>query len=193
MRLRRLEEEYAGRVELDWRSYLLRPEPRVSRDRARAMEKFRRYTESWRVPAADADAGEFRVWQSDEGPPSHSVPAHLVAKAAARQGKEAFRRMHERLLRAYFSESRDISDDETLRALWLEVGLDPGAFESRNDPELLRAVLSEHREALEAGATGVPAMRLADNPAVVVGAHPVELYRRWFDRSLEGRTTARAE
>ncbi len=109
MRLRRLEEEYAGRVELEWRSYLLRPEPRPPRDPDRAMAKFRRYTESWRVPAADPDSGDFEVWHSDEGPPSHSIPAQLVSKAAARLGKQAFQRIHERLLRASFKESRDIS------------------------------------------------------------------------------------
>ena len=124
------------------------------------------------------------MWESDEGPPSHSIPAHLAAKAAARVGSEAFARMHARLLRAYFVESRDISDDRTLFALWQEQGLDPAAFEERRDPALLREVLSEHREAIELGATGVPAVRLAGNDAMIVGAQPEPLYRRWIDRSL---------
>ena len=175
-------------MELEWGSYLLRPEAREFRDRDRAMAKFRRYTESWRVPAADPDSGDFEMWHSDEGPPSHSIPAHLVSKAAARVGKDAFRRIHERLLRAYFSESRDISDPATLKELWSEVGLDPQAFDAVNDPELLQEVLADHREALDAGATGVPAMRLAHNPAVVVGARPNELYRRWIERSLARST-----
>lgn len=105
VRLRELAGRYRDDVEYEYRSYLLRPH----RSESRNLEKFRAYTESWRRPAADRDAGEFRVWQGDEGPPSHSIPAHLAAKAAAAVSAEAFEAMHERLLRAYFSENRDIS------------------------------------------------------------------------------------
>src|SRR5262245_57588101 len=79
VRLRHLESRHAETVELEWRSFLLRPEPRPGE---RSLEKFRRYTESWLRPAAEEDSGTFRVWQGDAGPPSHSVPPHVVAKAA---------------------------------------------------------------------------------------------------------------
>ena len=190
MRWRRLEAEYAGKVELQWKSYLLRPAPQVSGDPIAALEEFRRYTTSWLRVAADQDAGEFQVWQSDEGPPSHSVPAHLVSKAAARLGKDAFERIHERLMRAYFTENRDISDNEVLLELWLDVGLDEADFGTAQDPELLQAVIDDHNEALECGATGVPAVRLEDNPAVTVGAHPIDAYRSWIDRTLARQQTA---
>jgi predicted DsbA family dithiol-disulfide isomerase len=149
----------------------------------RDLEKFRRYTQSWLRPAAEPDSGSFRVWQGDAGPPSHSIPPHLVAKAAARLGDEEFRRMHDRLLHAYFAENRDVTDRDTLRALWREVGLPDAEFQRSEDPELLRETLRQHAEALEAGATGVPAVQLVGNEAVIVGAHPLELYQRWFRRS----------
>jgi predicted DsbA family dithiol-disulfide isomerase len=185
VRLRALEREYAGRVELVWKSYLLRPEPRRHTDHEAALEKFRHYTTSWLRPAAEPDAGEFQVWQSDEGPPSHSVPAHLAAKAAARLGRAEHDRMHDRLMRAYFVQNRDISRLEVLKTLWDEVGLPDEAFVLATSTELLDEVIADHLEALEAGATGVPAVRLEGNPAVIVGAHPVELYRRWIERTLE--------
>jgi predicted DsbA family dithiol-disulfide isomerase len=181
VRLHQLEDEFQGRVRLEWRSYLLRPNPSPRRD----MERFRAYTRSWERPAAEPDGGSFRVWQGDQGPPSHSVPAHQVAKAAARQGEEAFRRIHDRLLRAYFSENLDISDTETLRSLWTQVGLDEAGFAEREDPALLERILDEHAEAVEGGATGVPAVRMAGNDAIIVGAHPLELYQRWVRRTLE--------
>ena len=109
---RRIEEEYAGRVDLEWRAFLLRPRPPQSGKRD--LEEFREYTKSWLRPAAEPDSGDFRVWDGDAGPPSHSVPAHTVAKAALRLSHEAFERIHDRLLRAYFSENRDISDDAVL-------------------------------------------------------------------------------
>ena len=185
VRLRCVEEEYAGQVELDWRSYLLRPDPRTHQDPAAALEKFRRYTESWLRPAAESDSGDFRVWSSREGPPSHSIPAHRVSKAAKRLGADAFRAMHSRLLEAYFGENLDISRSETLRSLWDELGFPPDGFEVAGRSEILDEVLSDHREALDQGATGVPAVRLEGNPAVIVGAQPIDLYRRWVDRSLE--------
>ncbi len=190
-RLRRLEQEYEGRVELEFKSYLLRPHPRPEpaspEDADRALEKFRRYTENWQRIGSEPDAGQFRVWQGDEGPPSHSVPAHAVAKAAARLGREPFRRMHERLLHAYFVENRDISREPVLRELWQELELDPDGFEARSESQLLEQVQADHEEALRLGATGVPAVRLDGNEAVIVGAQPAELYQRWIERTLARR------
>lgn len=188
VRLRRLEAEYEGRVELRFKSFLLRPTPRSEPENAERaaeeLEKFRQYTRGWERIASEPDAGELRFWSTDEGPPSHSVPAHLVAKAAARVSRDAFGRMHERLLRAYFVENRDISREPTLRALWDELNLDEASFEEHRDPALLEEVLEEHNEALRLGATGVPAVRLESNEAVIVGAQPADLYRRWIERSL---------
>jgi predicted DsbA family dithiol-disulfide isomerase len=88
-------------------------------------------------------------------------------------------------MRAYFKENRDISDNEVLLELWLDVGLEGADFAAVRDPELLQAVIDDHNEALACGATGVPAVRLEDNPAVIVGAHPIDRYRSWIDRILE--------
>jgi predicted DsbA family dithiol-disulfide isomerase len=181
-RITRLADEYEGRIEVEWRSYLLRPVPKTGRD----LERFRKYTESWMRPGAEVDAGAFRVWASDEGPPSHSVPPHRVAKAAARVSPEAFRGMHDRLMTAYFAENRDISSFEVLRSLWDAEGLPDDCFDVAHSDEIGDAILREFEEARELGATGVPAMRRSDNEAVIVGAHPEELYRRWFERSLAG-------
>jgi predicted DsbA family dithiol-disulfide isomerase len=173
-------------VRVEWRSFLLRPWPGAVRD----IEKFRAYTKSWLRPAAEPESGTFRVWEGDAGPPSHSIPPHLIAKAAAQLGDESFRRIHGRLLRAYFAENRDVTDPETLRALWGEAGLPDAEFQRSEDPQLLHETLRQHDEALEAGVTGVPAVLLAGNDAVIVGAHPLELYQRWFARTRADREAA---
>ena len=190
VRLRRLEDEYGGAIEFDWRSYLLRPEPRRSSDASAALDKFRRYTQSWLTPASEEDSGHFTVWSSQEGPPSHSVPAHRVAKAAKALGPEAFRSFHDRLMSAYFTENRDISAEPIQRALWAELALPEEAFECAQRPETLDLVLKEHHEAKDLGANGVPAVRRSDNPAIIVGAHPIALYRRWIERSIERQNPA---
>ncbi|HEX2485384.1 MAG TPA: DsbA family protein [Myxococcota bacterium] len=190
VRLARLEEELGPALEIEWRAYLLRPTPRAPGDPAEDLRRFVRYTQSWLRPASEPDGGRFRVWETTEGPPSHSVPAHVAAKAAQAVGPDAFRRLHARLLEAYFAENRDVSRREVLRALWDEVGLPADAFERASDPALERVVRAEHEEALELGVTGVPAAQLAGMDAALVGALPLETYRRWLRRRLDEEAAA---
>jgi predicted DsbA family dithiol-disulfide isomerase len=180
VRLRHLEEEFKGIVRVEWRSFLLRPRPTPGR----TLEKFREYTQSWLRAAADPDGGTFRVWRGDAGPPSHSVPPHLVAKAAATMGEAEFHRVHDKLLHAYFAENRDITEDATLRAIWQEADLPADEFARSEDPVHVRSVLQQHNEAIEWGVTGVPAVRMDGGEGVVIGAQPLEVYRRWVRRSL---------
>ena len=179
-RMRRLEAEFGEALRVEWRAFLLRPSP----EPGRSLERFRAYTQSWLRPAAEPDAPEFRPWTGDEGPPSHSVPAHAAAKAAAAIDAAAFRRMHDHLLHAYFAENRDISARETLAALWRECGLPESAFERAFTPETHAAVVDDHRDALERGVTGVPAVMMVGNDVPMLGAMPYETYRRWIARAL---------
>ena len=181
-RLAAVEAELGGALALEWRSYLLRPHPRPRTPEA--LDAFRAYPQGWRRVAEDEPRAPFQPWQSDAGPPTHSVPAHLAAKAAAELGEEPGRRMRTRLFRAYFAESRDISDEAVLRALWDELGLPPAGFERIHDPALAQRVRDEHEEALALGASGVPAVRVADQDFVLVGSQPEAIYQRWFTRQL---------
>ena len=179
VRLHRLEEELGDDLDVEWRSFLLRPQPR-----RRSLEEFRAYTQSWLRPAQDGDGGTFRVWATDAGPPSHSVPPHLVAKAAAELGAEAFRDIHQRLLTAYFTDNRDITDPATLAAIWSEAAL-PGDELARADaPRILESVLADHNQAVELGITGVPSVHVDGQTAFVVGAQPYETYRRWVEKLI---------
>jgi predicted DsbA family dithiol-disulfide isomerase len=179
-RVQQIEAEFGAVLRVEWRAFLLRPVP----DAGRTLDRFRAYTQSWLRPAAEPGAPEFQPWASTAGPPSHSVPAHLVAKAAAACGPEAFAAMHARLLRAYFVESRDITDRDTQFELWHELGLAPAAFAAVDAPATLARVLAEHRDALERGVTGVPAVMMVGNDVPTLGAMPHETYRRWISRAL---------
>ena len=182
VRLRRLEEESAGDVEIAWRSYLLRPDP----SSRRSLEEFRRYTRSWLRPAAEPDGGTFRVWEGDAGPPSHSVPPHLVAKAAGSLGAAEFHRVHDRLLHAYFAENRDVTKGETLQALWAEAGLPEAELARAGDESLLREVVEQHNEAVTIGVSGVPAVMMVGKDVPMMGAMSYDTYRKWVARRLEG-------
>ena len=186
VRLRRLEEELGSDLVITWRSYLLRPAPKGERD----AERFRAYTQSWLRPAEEEDSGTFRPWATDAAPPSHSVPAHVAAKAAATLGRDEFHRMHDALLYAYFAENRDISAAATLEEIWREQRLPAVEFARTEDPALRDEVLSDHVEAQTLGMTGVPAARFEGNEAFITGALPLAMYRRWIDRHLSASSLA---
>ena len=187
-RLASVEAALGDSIRVEWRSFLLRPQPDPARRGPEALEKFRHYTKSWLRVAEDEPRAPFQVWASDAGPPSHSVPAHLAAKAAAALGADAGRRMRERLFRAYFAESRDISDPTALFGLWRELALPEAEFDRCAEPALVQRILAEHREAEERGASGVPAVRLEDDDFVLLGAQPEAVYLRWLQRALAARS-----
>lgn len=167
------------RVEIDlaWKSFLLRPYPEP-----KPLEKFRRYTQTWLRPAEQADAGTFRVWATDEAPPSHSVPPAVAVKAAARQG--AFARYHVALMRAYFADNRNVTAPDTMIDVAVREGLDVEAFaRDLADPELVREVCDDHNEAVELGITGVPCVVLAGG-FQMPGSQDRAVYRNIVERLL---------
>lgn len=179
MCLEKVQEEVRDRVDLElvWKSFLLRPyaEPKP-------LEKFRRYTESWLRPAAQADAGEFRVWATDEEPPSHSIPPAVAVKAAARQG--AFGRYHRALMHAYFARNLNVTGRETIELVARECDLDLAAFaRDLDDPALVEQVVAEHNEAVELGISGVPCVVVGDG-FLLPGAQERAVYRNIIDRLL---------
>ena len=82
------------------------------------------------MPASQPDAADFRVWSTDEAPPSHSVPPNVAVKAAAAQGEAAFARYHMALMRAYFYENRNVTDPATIREVAAACALDMARFEA---------------------------------------------------------------
>jgi predicted DsbA family dithiol-disulfide isomerase len=160
--LGRVQEDLRGEIDLDlrWKSYLLRPCPEP-----KPMDRFRRYTESWRKPAGQPDAGEFRVWASDEPPPSHSIPPAVAVKASARQ--DAFDRYHHALMEAYFSRNLDVTARHNILAVAGECGLDVARFEADlDDPALAERVVADHNEAVELGISGVPCVVVGEGFAM---------------------------
>ncbi|MCW5892247.1 MAG: DsbA family protein [bacterium] len=179
-RLWRVVDAQEGRIELVWKSFLLRPQP----DPSRTLEKFRAYTQTWARPAAEPDAPPFRVWEGDAGPPSHSVPPHLVAKAAALLGPAVERAVRARLFEAYFAQNHDVTHAETLVGIWDGLDLPRAAFARAGDEAILEAVVAEHNEAVALGLSGVPAVMLEGGDTAVPGALPYETYAAWVRRLL---------
>jgi predicted DsbA family dithiol-disulfide isomerase len=177
---------------LEWKSYLLRPhvEPKT-------LDKFRRYTETWMRPATQPDAGEFRVWATDEEPPSHSIPPAVAVKAAARQGAPVggdFESYHRALMHAYFARNLNVTSRDVIDLVARECGLDMNRFAADfDDPELAAQVVAEHNEAVEMGISGVPCVVVGDGfamPGAQERAVYINIVRKLVARANEAAVSA---
>jgi len=171
---------WAGdRVEIEWRSYLLRPRPEE-----RSLEAFTRYTGSWERPAAVEASISFNQWSGEHRPPSHSLPSSVAGKLAETYGPEAFHAFHFGLLEAYFTDNRTVSD----RGVQIEVaeaagidGTDFAARLEREERDLTNAVIDDHNSAIESGVAGVPAV-VVNDAYPITGAQELDLYQRIVDK-----------
>ncbi len=176
MRLAEIEKEFAGHIVIQWKSFLLRPEPRPV-----PIDRFRDYTRSW-LRVAEHGGARFRPWSTSEPPPKHSLPPNVAVKAAARLG--GFERYHLALMDAYFYRNLDVTARRNLVQVAAECGLDTRAFEAAlEDPRLRREVEEDHREALERGVTGVPT--LVAGEIAIPGAQSLDFYRHLVRRCLQ--------
>jgi predicted DsbA family dithiol-disulfide isomerase len=111
-------------------------------------------------------------------PNSHYALA--AGEFAATQG--LFEEFHERVFRAFFTETRDIGNIETLQELALDVGLDPHdltrALRDGQYDELLEA---NKKEAAELGITAAPTF-IFENNERIVGAQSIETFVRILSR-----------
>lgn len=169
---------------MTWRAFLLRTEPKTAN-----REKFVDYTRSWLRPADMEPAVTFTVWSSEAEPPSSSVPAQVAAKSLARMAPDRYDAFHHRLLGAYFTENRTISEWSVLGDLAAEVGVDRDEFlalTAEQERALTDAVIEDHNEAISRGIAAVPTMVL-DEVLPVQGAQEVDTVARWIDRLLDRR------
>ncbi len=129
----------------------------------------------------------FNKWATGDDPPSSSVPAQVAAKSMEILAPELVEAFHHRLLSAYFTENRTISDWSVLGALSDEVGVDRHEFLSmarERELVLTEAVIGDHNEAINLGVTGVPAMIFNDT-FPIQGAQDFDSLSIWIQRMLD--------
>ncbi len=148
------------------------------------------YTESWGRPAAAEPSITFRQWATENPAPTGSMPAHIAAKAVEDFASESAPAFHLRLMEAYFTENRTISDWRVLAELADEVDIDREEFlavaEAQQMPFAER-IIDEHNAAIEAGVTGVPTV-LLDDVLPVPGAQDFNTYEIYISRLIDRRT-----
>ena len=182
MRVDELKHRMGDAIDVQWKSFLLRTEPKHT-----TLEKFTKYTESWQRPADMEPQAVFTTpWQSGANPPSSSLPAQIAWKASASFGPEAQQRFHHALLDAYFVQNRDISDRGELGDIAATCDIDRDAFDqviAEQGGSLSKVVIEEHNDAIGRGITAVPTVVLSE-VFPVPGAQDVETYERLIERLI---------
>ena len=169
-------------MDITWKSFLLRTEPKET-----SRDKFVRYTQGWSRMQEMEPRAEFRPWATDDDPPSSSLPAQVAHKVVARSWPQAARAMHDRLMTAYFTQNRTISDWQVLADIAAEVGIDRAEFltiAQEQRQSLAQVVIDEHNSAIEQGITAVPTV-VINEVLPVPGAQDSDSYIAWIERILE--------
>ncbi len=188
---RRLEEAlerfpHRDRVDVVWRSFELEPDaPAIAASRASllvtryGMSEQAAAERDAHMTALAAEAG--LAYRPDLAQLGNTFDAHRVLHAARAAGLQA--EAKERLLRAYFTEGRALTDADTLVELAAEAGLDPArARAALADGSFSADVRADEREAQELGITGVPFFVLHRRYAVS-GAQPADLLLQALERT----------
>ncbi len=163
MRLRRLEAELAGRVEIHQRSFVLVGEERGER-------VFLEYHLAHRRAAGqqDTDAPRFDLPEVGHAYPRSSLPALEAAAWVRHTHPECFSRFDLALFEAFFGRTEDISDTDVLCGIAEACGIDPGRIREILDSGSMRAaVLEETQGAFRLGIRGIPAVVITGRPPII--------------------------
>ncbi|PRY41184.1 putative DsbA family dithiol-disulfide isomerase [Geodermatophilus tzadiensis] len=182
---------HRDRVEVVWRSYQLDPSipegethptlPALAAKYGRPVEEMRammRHVE-------ETAAGEGLRYSLADGVSGNTLLAHELVHLAAEHGLQGA--VEERLLHAYFEESRPVFDVDALVPLAVEVGLDEAEVRAAlADHRYRAAVLDDARTAQALGATGVPFF-VVDRRYGAAGAQPADLLLQLLERAWAER------
>jgi predicted DsbA family dithiol-disulfide isomerase len=177
-------------VTVTWRSFELDPDAPPERPGDNASRLARKYgmtveqareSQAQMTGAAAAEGLDFHFETVRSG---STFDAHRLVHLAGEHGLGDA--MKERLLRAYFSEGRLVSDPVTLSELAAEVGLPAGEVsELLSTDRHAEDVRADERQASELGISGVPTF-IVDRKVGVTGAQPptllLEMLRQAWSR-----------
>lgn len=181
--------EHADQVEIEWRSYEL--DPRTPRRVELSMDEV--LSRKYGMSQGEAVAANQRMtelaatvgleYHLDHVQIGNTFDAHRLIHLASREGRGGA--MKERLLRAYFTEGRSVSDPTSLAELAADVGVDPARVaEVLEGDAFADEVRADEARAMELGSTGVPFF-VFDERLGVPGAQPPDVLLRLLQRAWD--------
>ncbi|NHC15621.1 DsbA family oxidoreductase [Motilibacter deserti] len=177
-RLERALEAFDGDVEVEYHAFVLDPSApdsaRPLNDHLRA--KFGDRVEEMQAHVTELAAQEGLDFRMADALAVNTVNAHRLLAYGRRHGVQAD--LKERLLRAYFTEGRDLGDLETLANVAAEAGLDRASVEAYLASDDGTAEVQEELSAArDIGITAVPTY-VFDRKYAVQGAQDAETFLR---------------
>ena len=173
-------DEIGPALTVTWRAFPLRPAP------AAGVPFQGTYREQgWRRCGlmAAGDGIVFTPWPHP-ALPGWSLPALEAGKCAALQGAEAFERVHLRLYRAFFTESRDIAHRGEVERIVAEEGVDVDRFRRDYAAGAGReAVIDDYRAAIADGVRSIPTVIVPETGRTLVGLADLRQYREAVDEA----------
>src|SRR6059058_1235737 len=157
--IQRLQQEFGARLQVVWRAFELRPEPKPTLD---PDGEYLHTTWARSVYPLAAQRGMLLKL-----PPVQPRSRLALEAAAFAASHGRFNAMHDALFRAFFEHGRDIGDIDVLCRTAQEAGLDTDALkQALHDGRHTAAVIDDESLAHELGVTGVPLslLRLGDAP-----------------------------
>jgi len=119
---------------------------------------------------------------------TNSHKALLLAEAAKEEGPLVFEALNEGLLRAYFTEGRNIGDPQVLREVAQAAGVPAGRMEQAwSDVAYEDRLARDHEAAAQIGITGIPTF-IVDGRWILEGAVPVEMLREVAKKVPAGKS-----
>jgi len=163
-----------GELTISWKSYLIRE---------KGVTVFDDYIASHFKRANDQEEGiTFNPWKS--GPyPSWGMPALRASKAAALQGNERWSSFHLAVMKAFYTDGKDISSEQVIEEIVEETGLKMEEFAREfKNPKWESMVYEETRQAQEVfGIRSIPAV-VVQNRHLVEGVVPVSHYKQVIEK-----------
>ncbi|NHC46627.1 DsbA family oxidoreductase [Motilibacter aurantiacus] len=181
-RLEKALEAFDGDVEVEYHAFVLDPS---APDSARPLDehlraKFGDRVEEMQAHVTELAAAEGLDFRMADALAVNTLDAHRLIAYARRQGVQPD--LKERLLRAYFTEGRDVGDHETLANVAAEAGLDRSAVEAYlASDEGAAEVQEELAAARDIGITAVPTY-VVDRKYAVQGAQDPATFLRVLEQ-----------
>lgn len=179
--------EYKSHVEIVWKSFLLNPDMKT--DPTKSTAEYLADTKGWSLEqthqitnqVTEMARSEGLVYNMDKTVLANAKNAHRLLQLSKTLGKGD--EMKERLLKAYFTEGKNIDDFATLVSLAEEVGLEIERVETcLNSKAFAENVEQDILESRQIGVRGVPFFVL-DRKFGISGAQPVEVFEDTLNKA----------
>lgn len=172
--------KHRDKIEVSWRSFELAPGLKTDPDKLlpQFLQELHNISREQvqgmidRVTNAAKEVGlEFHL---DKAIPANSFNAHRLSHLAKANGLQE--KMEERMLKAYFTEGKNMADIQTLAALAKEIGLDAQEVKSvLESNKYEQEVYQDLNEARQSGITSVPRY-VFNGSNIVTGVQDSKVY-----------------